>query len=854
VNNAIKLKWLSPNIKAEQGVTWGVPWKEGVLQREENITLFDSSKTPIPVQSWPTAFWPDGSVKWTAHAAAFINNVSDCYYLSKGNPVKPKFELRVSERKEWIEINTGKMVCRINKRGKSIIQSVFYGNAIFCTGGKLICIREERKGIPGSMKYREETFESRITNAVVEQKGPVRVVVKVDGVHKSVPGEREWLPFSLRLYFYTGMDSFKVIHTFIYDGDKHKDFIKGLGMQFDIPMSGPFYNRHIRFVGDTGVFSEALQLLLTWRPRIPHEIYKRQIEGHPLKLNLKEHESIVNILDSIPSWDSYKLVQDSADHYCIKKRTKEECCWINAGHGKRAGGLAYAGGENGGLAIGLRNIWEKYPASIEFNHLTKDEANMKIWFWSPDCPPMDFRHYDTQTYVSTYYEGFHELRSTPYGIANTSEIVVCCFDSTPSRDMLISMAEKIQSPGLLICEPEYYHEVKAFGTWSLIDRGTEKKSWIEDQLNAAIEFYKNEIEQRKWYGFWDYGDFMHTYDAVRHTWRYDMGGYAWQNTELVPTLWLWYAYLRSGRPDIFRMAEAMSRHTSEVDIYHIGEYAGLGSRHNVIHWGCGCKEARISMAGHHRFYYYLTGDERMGDILREVKDADYATKNLDPMRAYYPKDQYPTHTRSGPDWAAFCSNWLAMWERFEDTSYRDKILRGIECLKKMPYKLHGASVFGYDPDTGNLYHLGSEAGSGSHLVICMGGPQIWMEISGLIKDREWDAMLAEYGEFYNLPAEEKQKRTNGAVSGMGFAFPVFSAALLSYAAVYKNDEKLAKKVWEILIGDGSLKKPVFEMNDMDIDSAEYIRHIREIPWVSTNTVAQWCLNTIIALELVGNYI
>lgn len=51
-----------------------------------------------------------------------------------------------------------------------------------------------------------------------------------------------------------------------------------------------------------------------------------------------------------------------------------------------------------------------------------------------------------------------------------------------------------------------------------------------------------------------------------------------------------YSFLRTGAPEIFRMAAAMTRHTSEVDLYHMGEYAGLGSRHNVVHWGCGCKE------------------------------------------------------------------------------------------------------------------------------------------------------------------------------------------------------------------------------------------------------------------------
>lgn len=95
----------------------------------------------------------------------------------------------------------------------------------------------------------------------------------------------------------------------------------------------------------------------------------------------------------------------------------------------------------------------------------------------------------------------------------------------------------------------------------------------------------NEVEQRGWYGYWHYGDVMHTYDAVRHVWRYDLGGYAWQNTELVPNLWLWQSFFRSGREDIFRMAEAMTRHTSEIDCYHFGDYKGLGSRHNVLHWG-----------------------------------------------------------------------------------------------------------------------------------------------------------------------------------------------------------------------------------------------------------------------------
>ena len=45
---------------------------------------------------------------------------------------------------------------------------------------------------------------------------------------------------------------------------------------------------------------------------------------------------------------------------------------------------------------------------------------------------------------------------------------------------------------------------------------------------------------------------------------------------LMPNMWLWYSYLRSGSEDIFRMAEAMTRHTGEVDVYHLGRFKGLG--------------------------------------------------------------------------------------------------------------------------------------------------------------------------------------------------------------------------------------------------------------------------------------
>ena len=49
------------------------------------------------------------------------------------------------------------------------------------------------------------------------------------------------------------------------------------------------------------------------------------------------------------------------------------------------------------------------------------------------------------------------------------------------------------------------------------------------------------------------------------------------------------------------------------------------------------------MAGHHRALYYLMGgDPRIGDAMDDVKDADYATLNMDPLRYFYKKEETRT--------------------------------------------------------------------------------------------------------------------------------------------------------------------------------------------------------------------
>lgn len=858
----VKVKWLGKSPIEKGGVTWGIPWEKGTLKKNTVLQASGEDGKEIALQSWPTAYWPDGSIKWTAHAASFTEEAPREFYVTPCREGSNTFQgegITIKETEEIIQVDTGAAVFSFNKSGSELIKDIKVGGRVISNSGHLVCLLEQENHTKGYSAKITTEYLSNISEAAVEQAGSIRTVIRVRGSHLSVENNREnaqkkILPFDVRFYLYAGQEAIRIVHTFLYNMNQNTDFIKGIGIKFSVPQSGELYNRHIRFAGDRGLFREMAKNLCTWRTTGKYaKMYKDQVEGKFLSFDSEEDSKFLGLVDESASWDSFKIVQLVPDDYTIYKRTKKGCAYIKAVTGRRSKGLAFVGGEYGGVAASMRNFWQKCPSSIEVNGMTKPAADMTLWFWSPDAQPMDMRHYDTESHVYSGYEGFQEIRSTPYGIANTSEVTLWCFHKMPSNEVILKLANVGANPGQTACEPQRYKETGVFGEWGLVDRSTPERAYIEDQLDAVIEFYKGEIENRKWYGFWDFGDVMHTYDAARHTWRYDIGGYAWQNTELMPNMWLWYSFLRSGREDIFRMAEAMTRHNSEVDAYHMGEYAGLGSRHNVIHWGCSCKEARISMAALNRYYYYLTADERTGDLLDEVKDSDYSVSRLDPLRAVVePDPNFDVHVRMGPDVMAFCSNWFTRWERYEDTEYRDKLIKTLDFIKENPYRFIAAKVFGYKPAKTEYIDIGLSH-KDSHFHFCFGAQYIWVEIAQAMDDEVLDKMCMDLGQFYSTFGENKEEvMAYWNVTGVNLNMSTYNTGLAAYAAKKRNNSELAKEVWDVLAANPAKMTIKLPIKPEEVKAQEYPTEVREIKNISTNSVSQWAINTIMSLGLIGD--
>lgn len=852
-NSTVPILWVGKTPTQDKAVTFGVPFNEGEVLPSTPLQLIADKEKNISVDTWPLAYWPDGSVKWCGVASVIPKETANLS-LTKGvkkQKTGQNAKIAITETPQNICISTGKVTAYIPRKGTFLIDSLLWKGIKVGEKARLVCSTQSEPMSESLSNISFNRYESVLKSAILERAGNIRALVKLEGAHKGADG-REWLPFVIRLYFYAGSEQIKIVHSFIFDGDQNKDFIRSLGIRLDVPMREALYNRHVAFsCADGGVWSEPVQplvgrriLTLSNHTEKETSLQQQQMEGERIPPYEAFDEKNRALLDHWASWDSYRISQLTADAFSIRKRANENNPWIGTFSGTRSNGYVFAGDITGGIGLALHDFWQSYPSSIEIAGAKTSTATLTAWLWSPDAEPMDLRHYDNVAHdLNASYEDVQDGMSTPYGIARTTTLTLIPQGGYAGKKAFAETASQFTEPETLIPTPQYLHSCRAFGIWSLPDRSNSFRAKVEERLDTYINFYKKAIEQNKWYGFWNYGDVMHAYDPIRHTWRYDVGGYAWDNTELASNMWIWYNFLRTGRADIWRMAEAMTRHTAEVDVYHIGPNAGLGSRHNVSHWGCGAKEARISQAAWNRFYYYLTADERCGDLMTEVKDADQKLYTLDPMRLAQPRSQYPctapARLRIGPDWLAYAGNWMTQWERTRDTSYRDKIIKGMKSIAALPNRLFtGPTALGYDPATGVITsECDPKLESTNHLMTIMGGFEVMNEMMRMINLPEWNDAWLDMAARYKQKAWELRKNR----------FRI--SRLLAYAAYHNRNPKMAAEAWADLFSRlEHTQAPPFHIKK--VLPPEVPTPLDECSSISTNDAAIWSLDAIYMQEVI----
>jgi hypothetical protein len=863
------LNWLQKGNKTEAGgVTWGTPWPKGKLKPGTSFYLANGQGEKRPLQSWPLAYWPDGTLKWTGHAAAPGLSDNSDYAVVAGKTVEASQKIKITELASEISIDTGKINCVVNKTGNLLIKNITIKDKVVAKDGKLVLILQNHADDDLDV-IKKSKLQGVISSVQVEQAGPLRAVLKITGSHTNQ--SLKLLPFIVRLYFYVNSDEIRLLYTLIYDADEQTQFIKGLGIALDVPLNDEPHNRHIRFINSeaNGVFAEAVQGLSGLRKDPGQQIINAQLDGKLTPAADELPEQVKKYLKYVPKFGDYTLFQGDSSGFTIKKRTAPGYSWLASANGNRASGTVYLGTPHGGVVAGVRNFWQSFPGQLDIRNAATDTGTINLWLWAPDAPAMDLRFYHDGMGQDTYakqrdgleitYEDYEPGFGTPHGVARTSELVIKAVEATPSRDELVKIASDIQTPSRLICDNTYLQQEKVFGgNWSLEDRSNPAKESLEQQLQTYFDYYKKQVDYHNWYGYWNYGDFMHTYDKDRHTWRYDVGGFAWDNSELSTDLWLWYYYLKTQRADVFQVAEAMTRHTGEVDVHHIGRFAPLGSRHNVMHWGCSAKQLRISTAANRRFYYYLTADERVGDLLKEQVDAARTLSRIQPNRKLdnIRDTKQPEYTENkipasfGTDYGAIAAAWLTEWERTANPVIKNKLINSMKTIAAQP---HGFFTGGgtVHLDTGKFEISSSNELNVSHLNAVFGLTEIVEELINLVDEPAFTKAWLQYCRLYNATSEEQQQELGQALKKLNLGQG--HSRLTAYAAFYNKDKKLAARAWnEFYSGKAGIVPG--KINIQKVNGPLVLNPVEEDLTISTNAVAQWGLAAIQCLAYIGNEI
>ncbi len=291
-------------------VTSGIPVARGAMSRTEaaSCALFTSAGEQIELQTEVLATWPDQTVRWLLldFQITLRPHEKQVLVLRYGEQTRRRTvesPVRVSPLNEGYLIDSGPLRCRISAQRFRLFDDVsldLNGDGTFS--------RDERIGIaegagivlttPQGRSFRADLTRASVT---VEQSGPMRVCLKVEGRHAADDGTM--FGFVMRIHAYRGKPYLRCYYSFINDQPS------GSMAQVE--------SLELAFAASDAVAGETMLA------------GKRDRQG--------------------------RLVQVDADHYQIDGKPA----------GRRAAGWGGVIGARAGMAVGLREFWQNWPKAIE---------------------------------------------------------------------------------------------------------------------------------------------------------------------------------------------------------------------------------------------------------------------------------------------------------------------------------------------------------------------------------------------------------------------------------------------------------------------------------------------------------
>lgn len=199
--------WVNVN-HIRSPVTSGIPLPLGEIKSADQLQIVTAGGKQTPAQFRALAWWPDKSIRWVLcdFQADVKAGGSSRYYLVSKPARKSRSLLNLQETKQAITVDTGAMRFRVSRSRQSLVEQVTLAGRPLSAGAESKDIGFIVSDAAGK-KYQSAVEPPR--SVVVEEKGPMRVVVKVDGTLK-LPGGRPGPSYTARIHAYGGKSFLRV--------------------------------------------------------------------------------------------------------------------------------------------------------------------------------------------------------------------------------------------------------------------------------------------------------------------------------------------------------------------------------------------------------------------------------------------------------------------------------------------------------------------------------------------------------------------------------------------------------------------------------------------------------------------
>jgi hypothetical protein len=268
-----------------------------------------------------------------------------------------------------------------------------------------------------------------------------------------------------------------------------------------------------------------------------------------------------------------------------------------------------------------------------------------------------------------------------------------------------------------------------------------------------------------------------------------------------------------------------------------------------MHWGCSAKQLRISTALNRRYYYYLTADERVGDLMREQIEAARTLRTIEPGRKLADSSSRekpdPNGDRAwlgfGTDWGSIAGAWLTEWERTGDSNVRNRLRASMRTIGDQPRGFFTGGGW-MNLASGAFAIADHDRVNVSHLSAAFGLPEVCAELIELLAVPQFEHAWVQYCELYNAPADVQARALGASLGALNLGQG--HSRLTAYAAHRKRDAALARRAWQEFEAGSAGFGPTQRFETERVEAPYVLSAIDEAAWVSTNSAAQWGLAAI----------